>query len=126
MYYSLLGVQGAKGRLARAEQAFEALLDAQLRCRQHDPEEDGCSGSEGFPADLQDDYIDSDAGDIDSDADERQQADQSLQAQNPTRQAQRAAGAEVQQVQAGAVQPSSRFGSLLLMTATPQASVNWT
>ena len=62
-----LGVQGAKSRLARAEQALDALLDAQLRFRQHEPQQDGCSDSDGFPADLQDDYIDSDAADTDSD-----------------------------------------------------------
>lgn len=72
-------VQGAKGRLARAEQAFEALLDAQLRCQQHDPEQDGCSGSEGFPAEPQDDYIDSDADAADSN--DSQEAVQPLQPQ---------------------------------------------
>lgn len=64
---SLLGAQGANGRLTRAEQALDALLVAQLRSRQNDPQQDGCSDSSGFPADLQDDYIDSDAADIDSD-----------------------------------------------------------
>ena len=72
---SLLGAQGANGRLARAEQALDALLDAQLRSRQHDPQQDGCFDSDGSPADLQDDYIDSDAADTDS--------DDSLQAAEP-------------------------------------------
>ena len=70
----MLIAQGAKGRLARAEQALEALLDAQLMRQQHHSE-DGCSDSDGFPADLQDDYIDSDAADTDS--------DHSLQAAEP-------------------------------------------
>ncbi|KAL3133669.1 hypothetical protein ABBQ32_008175 [Trebouxia sp. C0010 RCD-2024] len=89
------GAKGAKGRLARAEQAFEALLDAQLRCRQHDPGEDGCSGSEGFPADLQDDYIDSDADDIDSN--DSQQAVLSLQSRLNPGQACEGLGLGVQQ-----------------------------
>ena len=64
---SWLGAQGAQGWLSRAEQALDALLDAQLRSRQHGPQQEGCSDSDGFPADLQDDYIDSDAADTDSD-----------------------------------------------------------
>ena len=58
--------QSAKGRLARAEQALEALLDAQLRSQHHDPQQDDYIDSDGFPANLQDDYVDSDAADTDS------------------------------------------------------------
>ena len=61
-----LAAQGARGRLAKAEQALDALLDAQLRSRQHDPQQDDCSDSDSFPADPQDDYVDSDAADTDS------------------------------------------------------------
>lgn len=76
-----LAAQGAKGRLTKAEQALDALLDAQLRSRQHGPQQDGCSDSNGFPADLQDDYIDSDAADTDS-GDSRQAA-QPLHSRDP-------------------------------------------
>lgn len=80
----LHGAQGANSRLAQAEQALEALLDAQLMSQQHDPQQDGCSDSDGFPAGLQDDYIDSDAADTDSDD---SQSVQSLHSQVAARQA---------------------------------------
>lgn len=74
----LHGAQGAKGRLARAEQALEALLDAQLTSQQQHPQQDGCSDSDGFPANLQDDYINSDAADTDSDGSQPAQPLQGL------------------------------------------------
>lgn len=80
----LHGAQGAKGRLARVEQALDALLDAQLTSQQHEPQQDDCSDSNGFPANLQDGYIDSDAADTDSDD---SQAVQPLHPQLAARQA---------------------------------------
>lgn len=57
--------QGAKARLAKAEQALELLLDAQLGAG-HLGTGQGCSDDEAcsndsWPAGIQDDYIDSDA-----------------------------------------------------------------
>ena len=65
--HSCSGAQGAQARLNRAEQALEALLDAQLHHQQRHPNEDGCSSSDDFAANVHDDYIDSDAAESDSD-----------------------------------------------------------
>ncbi|KAL0039653.1 hypothetical protein WJX77_004437 [Trebouxia sp. C0004] len=57
------GQKGAKARLRKAEQALEAVLDAQLGFRQenNDSSEDDDASSFGFPANFKDDYVDSDA-----------------------------------------------------------------
>ena len=53
--------QGAKGRLDKAEQALERILDAQLGYqRTSHADEDSTSTSSGFPASFKDDYVDSD------------------------------------------------------------------
>ena len=62
--------QGAKTRLAKAEQALELLLEAQLGAG-HSRKGQGCSDDEAcsydsWPAGMQDDYIDSDAEAADS------------------------------------------------------------
>ena len=61
--------QGAKARVSRAEQALEALLDAQLARRTHvsAEDEDDCSSSGDFPTNFKDDYVDSDIPESDSD-----------------------------------------------------------
>lgn len=61
--------QGAKARLGRAEQALEALLDAQLARRMYDPaeEEENCSTNGDVSINFKDDYVDSDAPESNSD-----------------------------------------------------------
>ncbi len=66
------GSQGAKARLAKAEQALESVLDAHLGFQRNDgsDHEEEDSSSSGFPANFKDDYVDSDAEASSSDDDD--------------------------------------------------------
>ena len=62
--------QGAKARLIKAEEALEAVLDAQLGFQQGGADQEDCSSNSSFPADIKDDYVDSgvDASSSDDDS----------------------------------------------------------
>lgn len=77
-------MQGAEAKLAKAEQALELALEASLTAGQSKKHDDACS-IDSWPADMQDDYVDSDAevaADADSDdssADHRRPVSQQKQ-----------------------------------------------